>query len=198
MNKLLTMILLNKLKNKSGGGVTPTGTINITENGEVDVTQYALANVNVQAVSQMNAKVLTNAGSYFEIKNLIVELPTIDFSNMTVLSNAFSNFATLKKVNLTGTGSVTNLFHCFYFCNDLEDINVFDTSSVGNFNATFTGCNSLTNTSLNNIMQMCINATSYTGTKTLLQLGLSSEQATRCQSLSNYQAFISAGWTTGY
>lgn len=197
MNKLLTMILLNKLKNKSGG-VTPTGTINITENGEVDVTNYALANVNVQAVSQMNAKVLTNAGSYFEIKNLIVELPTIDFSNITVLSNAFSNFATLKKVTLTGTNNVTNLFHCFYFCNDLEDINVFNTSSVGNFNASFTGCNSLTNESLNNIMEMCINANSYEGTKTLLQLGLSSDQATRCQGLSNYQAFISAGWTTGY
>ena len=45
---------------------------------------------------------------------------------------------------------------------------------------------------------MCANATSYTGTKTLAYIGLTSEQATKCQSLSNYSAFTAAGWTTGY
>ena len=33
----------------SGGGITPTGTINITTNGTTDVTQYASANVSVPA-----------------------------------------------------------------------------------------------------------------------------------------------------
>ena len=65
-------------------------------------------------------------------------------------------------------------------------------------NGMFQSCTLLTQESLNNILQMCINATSFTGTKTLKYLGLSSTQATTCQSLSNYQAFLNAGWTTGY
>lgn len=62
----------------------------------------------------------------------------------------------------------------------------------------FSRCSSLSNESLNNILEMCINATSYTGTKTLKQIGLTSSQATTCQSLSNWNDFVTAGWTTGY
>ena len=55
------------------------------------------------------------------------------------------------------------------------------------------------NESLNNILQMCINATKVTTSKkTLKSIGLSEEQATKCTTLSNYQAFTGAGWVTGY
>ena len=64
----------------------------------------------------------------------------------------------------------------------------------------FSLCSSLTNESLNNIMQTCINLTHLgsTQTKTLNKIGLSQNQATICETLSNWDAFIAAGWTSGY
>lgn len=61
----------------------------------------------------------------------------------------------------------------------------------------FNGCESLSDESLNNIMAMCINCPNAEY-KELAYVGLSEEQAVRCQSLSNYQSLIAAGWTTGY
>ena len=62
----------------------------------------------------------------------------------------------------------------------------------------FYNCMGLSDDSLNNILTMCINATSYTSTKTLKYIGLASALATKCTTLSNYEAFTAAGWTTGY
>ena len=92
MNKLLTLILLNKLKNKSRG-ITPTGTINITENGEVDVTNYASANVNVYK------NLLPNFASSQEINGLTFTVNEDLSITINGTASANTNFTICGKDN---------------------------------------------------------------------------------------------------
>jgi hypothetical protein len=85
----------------------------------------------------------------------------------------------------------------------LKTIPQFDLSLSNAFTNIFYNCPSLTDESLNNILAICTNATTFIQSQparnlTLKVIGLSSSQAERCQSLSNYSAFINAGWSTGY
>lgn len=168
--------------------------------------------------------------NHFTVAKLMrtVDLSNCDFSNITQYTNAFNgcSFMTtliLPESFLTGC---TSAYYTFYTCCSLEEAPYFNTSKVenmngmfgyclnlvtvpvyetnnvtgGTFSSLFTQCEKLSDESLNNILQMCINAKKVTGTtyKTLKSLGLSESQAERCQTLSNYQAFLNAGWKTGY
>ena len=182
-------------------GQQPTGTISITENGTVDVSQYASADVNVQgSSSDYNAKIkTTNTDGSLYVPYLIEEIPIIDLgNNVTSLNSAFAYFKNLKKFPAINTAKITNMSTMFRYCAALQDVEIFNTSRVTNMNNMYQGCTALSNESLNNILYMCANATAYTGTKTLAVIGLTSAQATTCQSLSNWDDFVSAGWTTGY
>jgi hypothetical protein len=120
-------------------------------------------------------------------------------SNMTYVANMFFNCWELENAPLFDTTGATNMSTMFSGCSKLKNVPIYITSAATNMQNMFLNCTMLTSESLNNIMQMCINTTSaYTKTKTLRYLGLSSAQATTCQSLSNWDAFVAAGWTSGY
>lgn len=183
-------------------GQQPSGTISITENGTVDVSEYASADVNVQgSSSENNAKMLarnTTGLSYFQAYQYIETIDdNYEVTGIADLRSLFSSFSSLKRLPTMNTSSATNVQNMCYGCDNLVYIPVYDFSSVTNNYNTFKNCPSLSNESLNNIMQICIGMTGVSN-KNLKYMGLTSTQATTCQSLSNWSAFTSAGWTTGY
>lgn len=150
----------------------------------------------------VDTSTIENMGSKFYNCSNLVSVPLLDTSNSTNFYRTFYMCNKLVDIPLLDTSKGTSMGEMFFGCYDLKNIPVFDTSSVTayGFYNTFLNCNSLTDESLNNILKMCINATSYTGTKKLSYMGLSSSyySTSKIQSLSNYQDFIDAGWTIGY
>lgn len=133
----------------------------------------------------------------------LVFMPAVDTSNATTTYGMFQDCSSLLSVPLLNVSSSTTIRNMFNGCVSLSNIPLFDTSQISantgmqNFVA---GTKKLTDESLNNILKMCINATSYSGTKTLNYIGIYATYypATRIQALPSYQDFIDAGWTIGY
>ena len=141
---------------------------------------------------------ITSMNNMFYNCKSLTTMPLIDTSNVINMSSMFYYCTSLIIIALIDTSSATNMDHMFFGCANLTTIPVLDTSNVTNMDSIFNGCTSLSNESLNNIMQMCINASKISSNKTLVYMGLTQDQANICQTLSNYQAFLNAGWTTGY
>ena len=120
-----------------------------------------------------------------------------DFSYVTDFSYMFDYCFNLTSLAGLNTSNATNLNRMCQQDSSLVTVPRLDTTNVSNMGYCFSGCSNLSDESLNNIMGMCIDAVNYADTKRLSNIGLTSAQATRCQSLSNYSAFIAAGWTTG-
>ena len=149
--------------------------LEITENGIYDVKNYETADVNVSSGGgDYNVKMGTVITSnYNSVASNIKEVPLLDISQLTSLSSFFQDFKSLETVPLLDTSHITNMSNMF------------------------TRCWALSDESLDNILQMCINATSYTATKSLYAIGIKSTNYPneKIQALPHYQDFINAGWT---
>ena len=143
----------------------------------------------------------SNVDSMYQMFNgcsTLVTIPLLDTSNLTSMYSMFFNCTHLTSIPLLNTSRVYEMGYVFSNCGALVTVPQLDTSSVTNMTNMFNRCNNLSNDSLNNILAMCANAAVYSRAKTLKIIGISQAQATTCQSLSNYQDFLDAGWTTGY
>lgn len=154
---------------------------------------------NLQTVSLLDTSSVTSMSGTFSNCTNLQTIPLLNTSKVTEMSSTFSNCTNLQTVPLLDTSSVTRMGGMFRGCSNLTSIPLLDTSSASNISGTFSNCPLLSDDSLNNILQMCINAVNISSKyKTLKYVGLSSEQATKCTTLSNWNACTTAGWTTGY
>lgn len=123
--------------------------------------------------------------------------------NVTSPYRMFYNCKSLTSLDLSNFDfSPTNMNEMFYGCQKLTTINFgsnFDMSQLSNSNNTFYDCRVLDDNTLNKILELYINATNIS-TKTLRHIGFTSNYypLSRWETLSNWQDFLDAGWTTGF
>jgi surface protein len=152
----------------------------------------------------LNSDKMTSMNMMFDQCASLQTVALFDTSSASDWTTAFGSCEKLKTIPNFNTSSATNFDRTFSQCAALENVPVFNWSKVNAnncFRNTFYSCKKLTDTSLDNILQSCISATLYNGTKTLKTLGINDTNVyptSRIQALPHYQDFVDAGWSIGY
>ena len=156
----INLITIDLCPGQSGGGVTPSGTLNITYNGVYDVYSYASASVNVPTVGwdqkdiceeAYDVKNIYNSASFVAFKGFDEDpqIETIDLPNCELVKNyAFRSCHQLTTANLPECKIVGNA--AFDSCEQLSHISLPKCEYLG-FQA-FRRCSALTTVSLPNVM----------------------------------------------
>ena len=155
----INLITIDLCPGQSGGGVTPSGTLNISENGEYDVYSYSNAVVDVPAgwdqkdicEESYDVKNIYNSASFVAFKGFDEDpqVETINLPNCELVKNyAFRSCHQLTTASLPECKIVGNA--AFDNCEQLSHISLPKCEYLG-FQA-FRRCSALTTISLPNVM----------------------------------------------
>lgn len=142
-----------------------------------------------------------NSMGGYDTTTTSLNLKNFDTSDITNMYKMFYNMKALETLDLSkfDTRNVVNFEQFCMQCQALETINFgdnFTLSSATNLGRMFYNCGKLDNNTLNAILHLCTTATSFTGIKSLQNLGITTgDNYDNIPNLSNYQEFLDAGWT---
>ena len=158
-----------------GGGVNPSGVLDISENGVYDVYSYASVSVDVP-ISGWDQKSLTEGTN---------EMTNIDNSASFVASYAFAYNMNIQTVNLPYATTVNS--SAFFYCPSLIQVSLPMCSYIGRY--AFWECVSLLQVNL----PVCnkIDAFAFDGCVSLSQISLP-----KCSNISNYAFYSCSSLST--
>lgn len=166
---------------------------------DITTTSSSLANFcagysNLKEVGNITATNCSSIGNMFNGCNNLEKVGNLTFGNVTSFQQFLYQKDKLISAPALNTQYSTNFMYMYYGCVLLENVPVYNFNSATNLYYMYGSCPKLTDQSLDNILQSCITATSYTGTKTLRELGITLS-VSKLQTLPHYQDFLDAGWT---
>ena len=155
-----------------------------------------------RVTGSLDTSTATNFSTMFEdCSSLLISPPDLDLTAATNLYRIFHNCTSLETIEAWIFSNVTNFQQAFWNCSSLKNLPLMALTAATNLSSMFqeTGSN-LTEQSRDNLLRSLTSATSYTGTKTLAQLGFTSSMYTAAswQALTHYSDFTTAGWSIGY
>ena len=169
---------------------------------DVESFSWAFAHCdNLTSIQDLPTSNCKDFSGMFAYDNNLVNFPTLNTSKGENFDGTFLYCSKMTTMQTLDLSNATNISRLCFNCSRLVNFPYMPIPKVIQMNNMFTSCSQLSNDSLNNILRMCAEATAYieyckSQGKELraYDIGLTSAQFNTCKTLSNFSAFVNAGW----